>query len=50
MNTVVIGMMNTLPYSKMFECCRRVYGVNGVSPACNCNGGGHREIKILLEL
>lgn len=27
----------------------RVYGIDGIAPCLNCNGGGNREIKILIE-
>ena len=28
----------------------RVYSIEGVSPACNCNGGGNRETKIIENM
>ena len=42
-----IGSLDFMPWSKMFEQLRRVYGVDAPAPALNANGGGHREIKIV---
>lgn len=48
--TLVLGMMQTPPYDRMFEQNRRVYSVKGVSPTLHTQGGGNREIKVLAEL
>lgn len=48
--TLVVGMMQTPPYTHMFESVRRVYSAKGLSPACLTHGGGNQEIKVLVEL
>jgi hypothetical protein len=48
--TLVVGMMQTPPYTHMFESARRVYSAKGLSPACLTHGGGNQEIKMLVEL
>ena len=48
--TIVVGMMQTPPYDHMFEQNRRVYSAKGISPTLHTQGGGHREIKVLVEL
>ena len=47
---IVVGMMQTPPYDRMFVNSRRVYSAKGISPALHTQGGGHREIKVLVEL
>lgn len=37
--TLVLGMMQTPPYDRMFEQNRRVYSVKGVSPTLHTQGG-----------
>ena len=32
--TIVVGMMQTPPYDRMFEQSRRVYSAKGISPRC----------------
>lgn len=49
-HTLVVGMMQTPPYDRMFEQSRRVYSAKGISPAPHTQGGGHREKKVLVEL
>lgn len=48
--TLVVGMMQAPPYDRMFEQNRRVYSAKGISPTLHTHGGGHREIKVLVEL
>lgn len=48
--TLVVGMMQTPPYDRMFEQSRRVYSAKGISLTQHTHGGGHREIKLLIEL
>lgn len=48
--TLVVGMMQAPPYDRMFEQNRRVYSAKGISPTMHTQGGGHREIKVLVEL
>lgn len=48
--TLVVGMMQTPPYDRMFEQSRRVYSAKGISPTLHTQGGGNREIKVLVEL
>lgn len=48
--TIVVGMMQTPPYDRMFEQSRRVYTAKGISPTLHTQGGGDREIKVLVEL
>ena len=48
--TLVVGMMQTPPYTHMFESARRVYSAKGLSPAGLTHGGGNQEIKVLVEL
>lgn len=48
--TLVVGIMQTLPYTHMFESIRRVYSTKGLSPTCLTHGGGNQEIKVLVEL
>lgn len=47
--TIVVGMMQTPPYDRMFE-QSRVYYAKGISPTLHTQGGGDREIKVLVEL
>lgn len=48
--TLVVGIMQTPPYTHMFESIRRVYSVKGLSPTCLTRGGGNQEIKVLVDL
>ena len=48
--TIVVGMMQTPPYDRMFDQSRRVYSAKGISPALHTQRGGDREIKVLVEL
>ncbi len=48
--TLVVGLMQTPPYDRMFESMRRVYSARGLGPACLTHGGGNQEIKVLIEL
>lgn len=49
--TLVVGMMQTPPYDRMFEQSRRVYSAKGISPTLHTQGGGeNQEIKVLIEL
>ena len=48
--TLVVGMMQTPPYDRMFEQSRRVYSAKGISPTLHTQGGGDREIKVLVQL
>lgn len=47
--TLVVGIMQTPPYDRMFEQSRRVYSAKGVSPTLHTQGGC-QEIKVLIEL
>ena len=46
----VIGMMQTPPFTHMFDVLRRVYSARGLCPACLVPTGGNQEIKVLVEL
>lgn len=48
--TLVVGMMQTPPYTHMFESMRRVYSAKGLCPSYLTHGGGNQEIKVLVEL
>lgn len=48
--TLVVGMMQSPLYDRMFEQNRRIYSAKGISPTLHTQGGGHREIKVLVEL
>lgn len=37
--TLVVGIMQTSPYTNMFESTRRVYSTKGLSPTCLTHGG-----------
>lgn len=37
--TIVVGMMQTPPYNRMFESMRRVYSAKGLCPSCLTHGG-----------
>ena len=37
--TIVVGMMQTPPYDRMFEQSRRVYSAKGISPTLHTQGG-----------
>ena len=37
--TIVVGMMQTPPYDRMFEQSRRVYSEKGISPTLHTCGG-----------
>jgi hypothetical protein len=47
--TLVVGMMQSPLYDRMFEQNRRVYSAKGISPTLHTQGGGI-EIKVLVEL
>lgn len=38
-HTLVVGMMQTPPYDRMFEQSRRVYSAKGISPTLHTQGG-----------
>ena len=46
----VVGMMQTPPYNRMFGQSGRVYSAKGRSRTLHTQGGGDREIKVLVEL
>ena len=48
--TLVVGIMQTPPYDRMFEQSRRVYSAKGISPTLHTQGVGDQEIKVLIEL
>lgn len=50
MRPIVVGMMLVAPYNRMLEHSRRVYSAKGIAPTLNTNGGGNREVKVLVEL
>ena len=41
--TIVVGMMQTPPYDRMFEQSRRVYSAKGISPTLHTQGGQFRD-------
>lgn len=43
--TLVVGMMQTPPYTHMFESARRVYSAKGLSPACLTHGGVIKRLR-----
>lgn len=43
--TLVVGMMQTPPYDRMFEQSRRVYSAKGISPTLHTQGGGKSRDK-----
>ncbi len=47
--TIVVGMLNTPPYDRMFDLSRRVYSQRGIAPSVTTFGGGNQQIKILIE-
>lgn len=49
-HTIVVGIMQTPPYTHMFESIRRVYSAKGLSPTCLTHSWGNQEIKVLVEL
>lgn len=49
-HTIVLGSLDTPPFDKRFESCRRVFSPQGIAPACHtCGGGSGIEPKILVE-
>lgn len=48
--TIVVGIMQTPPYTHMFESICRVYSAKGLSPTCLTHSGDNQEIKVLVEL
>lgn len=42
---IVVGMMQTPPYNRMFEQSRRVYSTKGISPTLHTQGGGQFRDK-----
>ena len=48
-HTIVLGSLETPPFDKCFESCRRVFSPEGIAHACLTPGGG-RDPKILIEL
>lgn len=43
--TLVVGMMQTPPYDRMFEQSRRVYSAQGISPTLHTQGGGIERLR-----
>lgn len=41
--SLVVGMMQTPPYDRMFEQSRRVYSAKGISPTLHTQGGGGKS-------
>lgn len=41
--TIVVGMMQTPPYDRMFEQSRRVYSAKGISPTLHTQGWQFRD-------
>ncbi len=39
-HTIVLGLLDTPPYDRIFEIARRVYDIKGLAPACHTCGGG----------
>lgn len=48
--TLVVGMMQTTPFTHMFDVLRRVYSTQGLCPSLLVPTGGNQEIKVLIEL
>lgn len=44
-HSLVVGMMQTPPYDRMFEQSRRVYSAKGISPTLHTQGGGESRDK-----
>lgn len=42
---IVVGMMQTPPYDRMFVNSRRVYSAKGISPALHTQGGWAQRDK-----
>ena len=42
---LVVGLMQTPPYDRMFEQSRRVYSAKGISPTLHTQGGGWSRDK-----
>ena len=42
---IVVGMMQTPPFTHMFESMRRVYSAKGLCPSCLTHGGGQSRDK-----
>lgn len=47
---IVVGMMQTPPFTHMFDVLRRVYSAQGLCPSLLVPTGGNQEIKVLIEL
>lgn len=47
--TIVVGLLNSPPYDRMFDLSRRVYSTKGIAATINTFGGGQTETKILIE-
>lgn len=43
--TLVVGMMQTPPYDRMFEQSRRVYSAKGISPTLHTQMGGGKKSR-----
>nr|DAG31987.1 MAG TPA: hypothetical protein [Caudoviricetes sp.] len=40
---IVVGLMQTPPYDRMFEQSRRVYSIKGISPTLHTQGGATKR-------
>ena len=49
-HTLVVGMIQTPPFTHMFDVLRRVYSAQGLCPSLLVPTGGNQEIKVLIEL
>ena len=48
-HTIVLGSLDTPPFDKCFESCRRVFSPAGIAPACLTPDQPTAEIKRLKD-
>lgn len=48
-NVVQLFLLEGAMWDKIYECAKRVYSIHGIAPTVNTCGGGHREVKVLIE-
>lgn len=44
--TIVVGLLNSPPYDRMYDLPRRVYSPYGITPTINTFGGASRSENI----
>lgn len=44
----IVGLLSSGKYNKMYDICKRVHSVDGISPTLNTCAGGGTIVKIMI--